>query len=389
MATPHWRKFKNFHLGCKICRKPQWCRNAPVSAHLHGREFDKRSQYGYHCRLKELKMKRAFLVMIVLLSATAVFADANFTVFQSGFSEFAQDLVNGAPMNTSNGLQWSQAYIGQFPHFGLGLTVGATTLSAGAMKTMADALGVALPSDFSYVSKYGLPLPTYTIDARLGGFVLPFDIGFKLGYIPPGTLQKMGLQADLDYILVGIDARYALLKDEGLSPALSVGLGYSHMKASVGVPGILPGAITIASINDGTGAHDLALSDPSLQMDWSTNVLDLKAEISKKLLFITPYLGVAASLSFGSSASGSVQSTMTYNSNPLSPGEIALINSHNPGIDLSNIGISVNADNGTGFDFRAFGGISFNLFIFYLDLGAGYDFSTGSIGGSLNARIVL
>lgn len=333
-------------------------------------------------------MKRAFLVIIVLLSATAVFA-VNFSTFQDGFSEFAQDLANGAPMNTSNGLQWSQAYIGQFPHFGLGLTVGATTLSAGAMQTMADALGVALPSDFDYVSKYGLPLPTYTIDARIGGFVLPFDIGLKLGYIPPGTLEKMGLQVSLDYILVGVDARYGLLKDEGLTPALSVGIGYSHMKASVGVPGILPGAITIANIDDGFGPKPLALSNPSLQMDWSTNVLDLKAQISKKLLFITPYLGVAASLSFGSSASGSVQSSMTYNSNPLSPGDIANINAFNPGIDLSNIGISVKADNGTGLDFRAFGGISFNLFIFYLDVGGGYDFSTGAFGGSLNLRIAL
>ena len=336
-------------------------------------------------------MKRAFLVIIVLLSATAVFADANFTVFQSGFNEFAQDLANGAPMNTSNGLQWSQAYIGQFPHFGIGLTVGATTLSAGAMTTMADALGVTLPSSFSYVSKYGLPLPTYTIDARLGGFILPFDIGFKLGYIPPGTLQKMGLQVDLNYILVGIDARYGLLKDEGWTPALSVGLGYSHMKASVGVPGILPGPIDILSV---AGGHTLGFTSPTLQLDWSTNVLDLKAEISKKFLFITPYFGVAASLSFGSSASGSVNSAVTFDGGALTQANINTINAYYNGLgqtppDLSALGISTSASKGAGLAFRAFGGVSFNLFILWLDLGAGYDFSTGALGGSLNARIAF
>jgi hypothetical protein len=342
--------------------------------------------------LKELKMKRAFLVIIVLLSATAVFATPPiFTDFQSGFNEFAQDLANAAPMNTSNGLQWSQAYIGQFPHFGLGLTVGATTLSAGAMTTMANALGVTLPSSFSYVSKYGLPLPTYTIDARLGGFVLPFDIGFKLGYIPPNTLRNMGLQVDLNYILFGIDARYGLLKDEGFSPALSVGLGYSHMKTSVGVPGILPGPIDITAV---AGGHTLGFTSPSLQMDWSTNVLDLKAEISKKLLFITPYLGVAASLSFGTSASGSVNSSVTYDGSPLTQTDINNTNAYYQSQgktppDLSALGISASAKNGTGLAFRAFGGVSFNLFILYLDLGAGYDFSTGSVGGSLNARIAL
>ena len=36
-------------------------------------------------------MKRAFLIIIVLLSATAVFA-VNYSTFQSGFNEFAQDL---------------------------------------------------------------------------------------------------------------------------------------------------------------------------------------------------------------------------------------------------------------------------------------------------------
>ena len=219
-------------------------------------------------------MKRAFLVIIVLLSATAVFA-VNYTDFQSGFNEFAQDLANGTPFATSTGLGWSQAYIGQFPHFALGITAGVTTISAGAMQTLADAMGVTLPSDFSYASKTGLPLPGYTIDARIGGFVLPFDIGFKLGYIPPGTFPKV----DLNYLLFGLDVRYGLLKDEGWSPALSVGLGYNHMKASVTVPGFLGSNVQIASVHttqDGLD-HTLSLANPDFGLDWSTNVIELKA----------------------------------------------------------------------------------------------------------------
>ena len=334
-------------------------------------------------------MKKAFLVILVLLSASAVFAQVDFTTFQSGFSEFAQDLANGAPLNASTGLSWSQAYIGQFPHFGIGVTVGATTLPASAMKTMADALGVTLPSEFSYATKYGLPLPAYTIDARIGGFVLPFDIGLKLGYIPPGTLQKMGLSVSADYILAGLDVRYALLKDEGFIPALSVGLGYNHMQASVGVPGLLSGAITIAQIYNGSSNKDLVLSNPSLQMQWSTNVLDLKVQVSKRLIFITPYLGVAASYSFGAKASGTVKSDMTYDSLPLTQPVIDLIKQYNPDIDLSSVGITANAASGAGFDFRAFGGLSFDLFIVYLDLGGAYDISTGAFGGSVNLRIAL
>lgn len=334
-------------------------------------------------------MKRAFLVILVLLSATAVFA-VNFTDFQSGFNEFAQDLANGTPFATSTGLGWSQAYIGQFPHFALGITAGVTTISAGAMKTLADAMGVALPTDFSYASKTGLPLPGYTIDARIGGFVLPFDIGFKLGYIPPGTFPTV----DVNYILFGMDVRYGLLKDEGFSPALSVGLGYNHMKAGVKVPGFLGSNVTIAQVNDGTHSYNLSLANPDFGLDWSTNVVEAKAQISKKLIFITPYLGVAAALSFGTSASGSVTSQLLYNNVPITQTDINNITAYykaqgqNPP-DLTTTGFTANAKNGTGFDFRAFGGVSFNLFILYLDLGGGYDFSTSAFGGAINLRIAI
>jgi hypothetical protein len=360
------------------------CRAAQAS-----REIDKHSQDGYNWRVKELKMKRAFLIIIVLLSATAVFA-VNYSTFQSGFNEFAQDLANGAPFNSSIGLGWSQAYIGQFPHFGLGITAGVTTISAGAMQTLADAMGVTLPSSFSYASKYGLPLPGYTIDARIGGFVLPFDIGFKLGYIPPGTFPTV----DLNYILFGVDFRYGLLKDQGFSPALSVGLGYSHMKASVGVPGFLGSNVTIAQVNNGSNSYNLSLANPDLGLDWSTNVIEAKAQISKKLIFITPYLGVAAALSFGTSASGSVTSQLYYNGSPITQTDINNITAYyksqgqNPP-DLTTTGFSASAKNGAALAFRAFGGVSFNLFILYLDFGVGYDFSTAALGGSLNARIAI
>jgi hypothetical protein len=337
-------------------------------------------------------MKRAFLVIIVLLSATAVFAAVNYSTFQDGFNQFAQDLANGAPFSTSTGLGWSQAYIGQFPHFGLGITAGVTTISAGSMQKLADAMGVTLPSDFSYVSTYGLPLPGYTIDARIGGFVLPFDIGLKLGYIPPGTFPSV----DVDYILFGVDVRYGLLADKGWTPALSVGLGYNHMKAGVSVPGFLGGDVTIAKVHNPSDGLDqtLKLTNPDFGLNWSTNVIELKAQISKKLIFITPYLGVGAAVSFGTSASGSVTSQLLYGGNPITQAQIDNITAYYKSQgqtppDLSSIGITANASNGAGFDFRAFGGLSLNLFILYLDLGVAYDVSTGGLGGSINARIAF
>jgi hypothetical protein len=85
---------------------------------------------------------------------------------------------------------------------------------------------------------------------------------------------------------------------------------------------------------------------------------------------------------------------MTYKGVPLTQTNINNINAYYTGLgqtppDLSSVGIKASAASGAGFDFRAFGGLSFDLFIFYLDLGGAYDISTGAFGGSVNLRIAL
>jgi hypothetical protein len=335
-------------------------------------------------------MKRLALVFLVLAVAAAGAFAVDFTTFQTGFDQFAQDLANGAPFNSSTGLNWSQAYIGQFPHFGIGLTVGATTIPAAAVTEMVNALGITLPSEFSYVQQYGVPLPSYTIEARIGGFVLPFDIGLKLGYIPPDALQKLGVPFSADYILAGADVRIGLLKDEGFLPAISVGVGYDYLRESVSASGLMPGGVSVTSV----AGHNLTLSDPALAMAWATNVLSAKAEISKRILFFSPYIGAAVSYSFGANASGAVNSQLLYDGSPITQAQIDQINQYytlqgKTPPNLSSVGITANAASGSGFAYRLFGGISLDLFVVYLDLGGAYDLATGAYGASVNLRLAL
>ena len=39
-----------------------------------------------------------------------------------------------------------------------------------------------VPSELSDLG--GIPIPATAVEARIGGFILPFDIGIKAGYIP-------------------------------------------------------------------------------------------------------------------------------------------------------------------------------------------------------------
>jgi hypothetical protein len=354
---------------------------------------------GYHCRLKEQNMKRALLlVLILLLAAAGAFASPDFATFETSFNQFAQDLANGLPFNSSIGQNWSSAYIGQFPHFGLGVTLGATTIPYTAISQAVAALGITLPSDFSWMAQSGVPIPAYTIDARIGGFILPFDIGLKVGYIPPGGLKSLGVTSfTADYLLAGADVRFALLKEGIIAPAISVGVGYNYMKGSIGVPGLLGGSpfqiTNWTNPVDSTGGHTLAMTDPSLNMQWSTNVVELKAQISKKILFITPYIGGAVSYSFGAQTGGGVQSSLTLDGGTLTQGQIDAINqayaNQGQSITISGEGITVLKNSLAGFDYRVFGGLSFDIIFFYIDLGAAYDFANQAYGASANLRIAL
>ncbi len=227
-------------------------------------------------------MRKFLLVIAVLLIAASAFA-VDFATFQGGLNQFAQDLAKSAPFNTTTGLNWSSAYMGQFPHLGLGVTVGATTLPVSAITNMLTAFGMTqLPGELSTFAQIGLPLPAYTIDARIGGFGIPFDIGLKFGYLPPDMLQKLGVPVGVDYLLIGGDFRYGLLKDQGFIPAISVGIGFNYLKEGVSLTGFAP-SVSIANV----GGHTLALSSPNLGLGWNTSLVELKAQVSKKILFIT------------------------------------------------------------------------------------------------------
>jgi hypothetical protein len=336
-------------------------------------------------------MKKILVVAaLVLLVASGAFAQS-FSTFQSVFQSFASGAASALPLESSVGLNWSDAYIGQFPHFGIGLTVGAATIPYSAISAAIQQFTPnGLPSGLSFLQNLGIPVPAYTVDFRIGGFVWPFDIGFRFGYIPPNTFSSYN-GTSIDYLLVGGDVRYVLVKDRGFIPGISVGLGYTYMRGDISIPQVLNSGITITNMQLNGHTYSLQFANPSLNMFWNSNVIDAKIQISKSLFIITPYVGLGVSYGI-SNAGGGMQSQMQVSEDgggyqPVSQAQLNQFNSaFGTNYSLQNEGFGVSAG-ANAFSTRVFGGFSLNLFILRLGIGAEYEFLSSTFAAMINARI--
>ncbi len=343
-------------------------------------------------------MKRVLIVLgLLLFLSTGLFAQysLDYASFADAFQGFADDVASTLPATAGvAGLSWSPAYIGQFPHFGVGLSLGASTIPYAKIEPLVNELTISLPSEFDYFKDWGVPIPALALDARLGGLMLPFDVGFKIGFVPDQMREKLG-KVNLDYLLVGGDVRVPLLKEKGLLPALSVSGGYTFMRGNVGVPDVI-----------GTGDYDVDLSAyslgvlrataPELAFTWDTHTFVGKVQASKKLFLFTPHIGLGAAYGV-SNAGGGLSSSVEYDDGsgfqPITQSEIdaikdalAAAGQPVPDIDSESILVSSDAD---GFSFWVYGGTAINILILKVDLSAMYNLLSKSYGGAVNVRIQL
>ncbi len=326
-------------------------------------------------------MKRTLIALTAALFLAAVPSysqTVDIEDLQSGAEDLVETLAGSLAFNSTVGLNWSDAYIGQLigvpPHFGVGVTVGTTTIDGGKVVSLMEDLGYELPSSL----ESSIPLPAMTAEARIGGFILPFDIGVKAGYLPSGTIDVDELE--VDYLLVGADIRYAVLKGGLVLPKVSVGLGVNYMKGGLGT-----------SIGEDLtytyGPYSIEASKPDVGIEWQATVIDLKAQISKSLIIFTPYLGLGAS--YGMTKVGYyIDSDVTYTGGSKEDIEDALEAGGVEVPELSDSGITYDKEL-SAWGFRAFGGLSVNMLVLKLDLTGMYNFADGQLGGSVGLRFQL
>jgi hypothetical protein len=330
--------------------------------------------------MKRMKKVLGFVLGMAIFATAPLFPE-DLAGLQKAAGEFSEALAKSLPFNAALGLNWADAYIGMFfpnfpPHFGVGAALGYTTVDLAAFDGLLNQFGLSVPGGFDLGQ---MALPAYVTEARIGGFVLPFDVGLKFG-----AFENLGSSsASVNYTLLGGEFRYAIIdgKEKLLLPNLSVGVGLNYLSGSFTKTGSSLSFVVPSS------GDPLELSDSKVKLQWETLALDFKAQVSKSFLIFTPYAGLGASHAW-SSAGYTAEGTLSYPA-ALQDGSAintALKAAGVEGIDFSGKGFSTIFEE-TGWSLRAFGGLSVNLALFRLDLTGLFNFFDGNYGVTLGARL--
>jgi len=332
-------------------------------------------------------------VVILALAASPVFSqssDFSISDLTGAVDGFSDAIAKALPFNSTMGLNWSDAYIGQLigvpPHFGFGLSFGSTSMNIGAVSGVANMLGFNIPSQFPI----GFPLPGYTLEARIGGFIIPFDIGFKFGFLDMKTssipvVNGLGMNVGLNYQLLGADIRYAVIDSELIPVKLSVGAAFNRLTGGVSTKANGMGK-SFDFKDSANSDHTLSFDDPNLDLSWETTSLELRAHVSFPVLLITPYAGVGAGWAW-SKAGYQVKSEIKVDGDPIDEEFYDAIK----GFGVSGIG-----PNGfesfreiNNFHMRLYAGISFNLAVIKIDLTGMFNIMDPGFGFTMGLRFQL
>jgi hypothetical protein len=345
--------------------------------------------------LREVGMKRALLALALVILADGVLAAQpvyTYGAFAAISEGFAETVAGALPATAAVG-GWSSAYLGQWPRFGVGITTGAAFLPYAQAAEALSALNVSLPGSLDWLQGWGLPLPALSLDARVGGFGFPFDLGLRFGIVPDTAGSLFG-SLDASYLLVGADIRVPILKEEGLVPSLSIGAGYTFVSGRVsigGATGLGGYEVHLTDVDPGLGM--LVLTAPAAALLWRTHLIGLRVQLSKELGVFTPHVGLGAAYGFSQAGVG-LESEVFYDTgggpNPLSNADIAAITAAFDAAgqsmpDLSADGLRLFSA-GSGLGAYAFGGVALHLRFVVFDLGGVYDLVNEGWGASLNLR---
>lgn len=183
------------------------------------------------------------------------------------------------------------------PHFRASLSFAGSFIDTNIFKEAGKNIIEALTSGEEQAQKpftlhipKALPLPTYAFSARLGGFLLPYDMGFYGSYFPLKDKKNGDIQFTYDIWHVGGDIRFALFEGNETAPKVSLGFGYLYSHFHFGIKGKKHYECKINS------SPNTADSSFNMNCKTSTHTIFTQLQISKRFNAFTPYIGARAVL---------------------------------------------------------------------------------------------
>lgn len=250
-------------------------------------------------------MKKNILAIAILFICFSI--NAQESVSKNSVTDqivnFSNTLTSIMPENITALNVWPEAHIGKFfpsfpPHFGFGISAAGTLVDTSFAKDTFDTLSKLILKDMTDIKldfecKDIMVLPTCAINARLGGFLLPFDIGvFGIATIPD-LLKKFNFgdfDASIDYFTFGGDIRYAIYEGNIFMPKVSLGVGYFYAQQELN----FDINKTKFAINEETNVNINA----NVNLLLKTHTFFAQMQISKKILILTPFIGARAYYTF-------------------------------------------------------------------------------------------
>ncbi len=282
-------------------------------------------------------MKRIYsVIVLVLLTSHAVFSQAANIINQSA-SDFTIELTETMVNASVSQNVYADAFIGKFlpsvpPHFAAGINTNVMALDISTFADAADELNIKIPDS--------AVLPFFTLDARIGGFFLPFDIGAT--FIKTPRVELFGMSTD--YYTIGADIRYAVLEQTVLLPNISLGFGYYHTE----------------------GFFSAKAGSNSIELNQKMDILTFSAQISKQFLILTPFVGGRFTL---------VSAENTYE------WDTALPANSGAGLYMPEFGDE--------YTVSLYGGLGVEIVFVTLTPGVTYDVFNNIVGGTFSARFQL
>lgn len=321
-------------------------------------------------------------ICVLMMSAFCFSAEPHTPEISSAIEHVIDNYINILPENSSLLGAQPEAYIGKLfpsvpPHFTAGISVSGTFLDTSflsdGMKNVSRAISDALSGvtddkiSISLNVPERMPYPAASVSARIGGIVLPFDIGLHAVTTVGGMFDSMDFgdaTVSSDYTTLGADIRYRVYEESLFIPQISLGGGYLYSKHTLAL-----GAENNYTLKD-DGAAEAANLATQLDMSIATHTIFVQIQASKKIAVLTPFIGLRALFTKADCEYGWQYETKI-------DGEKKDYLSDRGGreytVDFSD----------TGLNTQVFGGIGLQIALFQLGLTVSYNFGTKYISGAV------